>query len=279
MHKGRITRSAAKPIYRVAGRLGAWCCLFALLLMPGIAPAQSLNPLESDPRAAGMGGSLYRAQCATCHGADARGIPSIQAPDLTRLWTQPGKTDGSVFQTIRNGIPGSIMPPHAFNDTQIWMLVSYLRSIGVDTAGDSYQGDIDRGANLFARTCQRCHRVDGQGGALGPDLSRITEVRSRQALQLAIRQPSTAMAQGYRPVRVVVGPDRQFRGLVKSEDAFSIQIMDTGQSLRGFRKADLLSLQYEERSLMPVFPQSALSDADLEDLLSYLAAGAGARNK
>jgi putative heme-binding domain-containing protein len=257
------------------GPAAAWLFALGAALLPAVSFAQTINPLESDPRAAAAGGSLYRAQCATCHGADAMGIQDIQAPDLTRLWSTPGRSDAGVFQIIRNGIPGSIMPPHSYTDTETWMLVSYLKSIGGGGNPVSYAGNRQQGATLFARSCSRCHRVNGTGGSLGPDLSRITAQRSKQALQLSVRNPSDAMRRGFRPVRLVGSDYRQFRGTIKSEDAFTIQIMDTSQALRGFRKSDLVSIQYEERSLMPRFTESALSDSALEDILSYLASAAG----
>ena len=57
---------------------------------------------------------------------------------------------------------------------------------------------------------------------------------------------------------------------MKSEDAFSIQVMDSEQNLRGFVKADLQQLEYENQSLMPEFGTSMLSDADLNNILAYL---------
>ncbi|MBT8146257.1 MAG: c-type cytochrome [Gammaproteobacteria bacterium] len=256
-------------------------CLFTVLAattfltISEIGLAQGVNPLDSNPRAAAAGGSLFRAQCATCHGADAKGIPSIQAPDLTQLWSQTGNTDETVFQTIRNGIPGSIMPPHSFTDTEIWMLVSYLKSTGGGNSSDSYDGNPSRGEWLFASNCSSCHRVNGAGGSLGPDLSRITARRSKQALAASIRDPSGAVGRGYRPVTLITGDNKRIDGAVKSEDAFSIQVMDQRQVLRGFRKAELMDLQRNERSLMPVFNERTLSDAELEDVLAFLANLAG----
>jgi len=60
------------------------------------------------------------------------------------------------------------------------------------------------------------------------------------------------------------------QGTIKSEDAFSIQLMDSNQVLRGFSKSDLRELRREEQSLMPSFTESSLSDSDVNDLLSYL---------
>jgi len=270
----RKFKSGAYPAYRM---LFAALAMASFLIIPEISLGQAVNPLESDPRARAAGGSLFRAQCATCHGADAKGIPSIQAPDLTQLWSQPGKNDESVFQTIRNGIPGSIMPPHSFTDTETWMLVSYLKSTGVGNGGGSYDGNPTRGQWLFASNCSSCHRVSGVGGSLGPDLSRVTARRSKQALAVSVREPGAQVGRGYRSVTLITRDNKRVDGAIKSEDAFTLQVMDQRQVLRGFRKADLMELRRNERSLMPVFDERTLSDGELEDVLSYLASQSGGR--
>lgn len=257
-------------VKHLAGPLEA--LLLLVLVVSGTVHAQSVNPLETDPRAVRAGGALFRAQCATCHGADARGIATIEAPDLTLMWAQRDRGNSEVFDMIRNGIPGSIMPPHGFTDTEVWMLVSYLRSVAVGGTAEPIAGDVDRGAGLFNGNCSRCHRIDGVGGSLGPDLSDITNRRSKEALLSAIREPSANIGRRYKPVSLLTTDNERVRGTIKSEDAFSIQIMDSNQALRGFMKADLRGLIRDGQSLMPVFSTSNLSDADIDDLLSYLQA-------
>lgn len=240
------------------------------LLFGHSSSAQEVNPLEGDPRAASVGGSLFRAQCATCHGADAKGIDSIDAPDLSLMFTRSGVDDGSVFQTIREGIPGSIMPPHSFSDVEVWMLVSYLRSIAVEGTSTPIDGNPRNGLALFNENCAQCHRVNGRGGSLGPDLSTITERRTLAALINSIREPSANIARRYKPVSLIFANNDLVQGVIKSEDAFSIQIMDSNQVLRGFRKSSLREVIHEESSLMPEFSESALSGNEISDLLSFL---------
>ena len=232
--------------------------------------AQEVNPLATDPRAARAGGSIFRAQCATCHGADAKGIETIEAPDLTLIFARSESTDASVFQVIREGVPGSIMPPHAFPDTEVWMLVSYLRSVAIAGTSAQIDGDPARGTTLFNLNCLRCHRVDNRGGSLGPNLSTITNRRSQDALTNSIRNPSAEIARRYKPVTLVTADNSRIRGTVKSEDAFSIQIMDSDQVLRGFRKSSLQEVIHEDISLMPSFSESALSSDDINDVLRFL---------
>ena len=248
--------------------------LLVLLLaaFPALEPSygQGVNPLGSDPRAARVGGSIFRAQCATCHGADAAGIESIDAPDLTQIFTRAGVSDGSVFQAIKEGIPGSIMPAHTFPENEIWMLVSYLRSVGVSGIFGQIQGDPVNGQSLFSENCETCHLVGGQGGSLGPNLSMIAAIRSQDELTNSVRDPSSIIGRRYKPVSIITTENEHIQGVVKSEDAFSIQVMDIGQALRGFRKSSLREVVYELQSVMPAFSESVLSNRDLDDILNYL---------
>jgi hypothetical protein len=58
--------------------------------------------------------------------------------------------------------------------------------------------------------------------------------------------------------------------VIKSEDALSLQVMDSNQTLRGFSKSEILEITRQGESLMPAFPESLLSKPDFHDILSYL---------
>src|SRR5687767_12094824 len=142
---------------------------------------QTSNPRDGDPAAIQAGGALFRERCADCHGADAKGT---RGPDLTRLWTAEG-SDQRVFRTIRSGVPGSIMPSSPAPDDEIWAIVAYLRNVSTVRREES-SGNIANGERLFGASCASCHRVNGRGGRLGPDLSRIAASQSNQVLSRAI---------------------------------------------------------------------------------------------
>ena len=250
-------------------RVAVVCGLMALLVPPGALAEQDAvaNPYEGDPAARRAGAALYGTRCAECHGADAKGI---SGPDLTALWAV-GTSEARIFQTIRRGVPGSIMPSSAAPDNELWAVVAYLKSVGTVPPVAFATGDADHGQEVFRSFCSRCHRVNGRGGRLGPDLSRIARIRSRAGLTLAIRKPSASMAVGYRTVMLVTTDGGLIRGVKKGEDAFSVQIVDTGERLQGYLKADLREVRNEERSLMPAFGLDRLSDGDLDDVLRFLA--------
>jgi putative heme-binding domain-containing protein len=252
----------------------AWTHLLMVLLtvlaaaVPLAVSAQSGNPYDGDPAAIRAGRALFGNRCAECHGPDAKGM---NGPDLTVLWAT-GVRDERVFEVIRDGVSGSIMPAFQGPDQQTWAVVAYLRSVSTVSAFESASGDAARGRELFAATCSRCHMIAGQGGIMGPDVSRIGRVRTREQLARSVRDPSASIGAGFRPVTLVSREGERVRGAAKGEDAFSIQIIDTSGRLQGYRKADLQEVVREERSLMPAFGLDRLNDAALEDLLAYLGA-------
>jgi putative heme-binding domain-containing protein len=224
------------------------------------------NPFEGDAAAIQAGSALFGVRCADCHGADAKGA---RGPDLTALWAAGGN-DERVFGSVRLGVAGSIMPPSAAPDAEIWAIVAYLRDLSTVPPFAIAGADHARGRELFGAHCSDCHRVGDDGGRLGPELTRIAEIRSREALADAIRAPSASIPRGYRGASVTTRRGELARGVVKSEDAFSIQMMHTDGRLRGFRKADLSEIRHEAESPMPPFSSETLSERDLDDLVAFL---------
>src|SRR5689334_13091217 len=76
------------------------------------------------------GATLFAETCAACHGADAKGD---NGPNLTTLWAA-GATDDRVMQTIRGGIPGTVMPPSRATDDEIRALIAYLKTLAAPPA-------------------------------------------------------------------------------------------------------------------------------------------------
>ena len=235
--------------------------------------AQSVNPLEGDVRAIRGGASLFRAQCATCHGADAKGIASIEAPDLTQIWSRRSLSAAAVFEIIRHGIPGSIMPPHSLTDTENWMLVAYLQNVAEAGVIGLPAGDLAAGRRAFIENCSSCHRAHGVGEGLGPNLSVMTSQRSLESLVASVRDPDALVGRGYKLVRLRASEDEEITGLIKSEDAFSMQLQDDKGRLRSVNKSELRIVERLSGSLMPEFARSQLSDQRLFDIFNFLQNG------
>ncbi len=244
--------------------------LLAMVTLAGsVAAGQSLpnkNPLEGNAEAVRAGMGLFRARCADCHGVDARGV---RGPDITQVWAS-GRTDDGLFKTIRGGVPGTEMPaqPRLF-DHETWQLLAYLRTLAAPAPSDPPRGDAATGEKIFRTMCASCHRVNGTGGHLGPDLSRVGNARSRETMMLRIRGGLEGFVAGYEPVTITPASGPPIVGVKKNEDLFSVQIMDVRERIQGYPKEGM-TVSNGTRSAMPPFPLSRLSDDDLNHLLRYL---------
>jgi cytochrome c oxidase cbb3-type subunit 3 len=280
-------------IFSTEGQLTRWngvmvgvalivCCTAANWLL-----AQDKNPFAGDAKAAKVGESQFRANCAFCHGLGARG--GGRGPDLTRAQKRHGNSDAGLYRTINEGVPGTAMPPNGatqqgvgMTEEEIWQVITYIRSVEKKTDATSV-GNATHGKELFQGTagCSTCHMIQGKGGRIGPDLSTTGSARSTEYLVESVRQPSKRLAQGiseamkefsqeYETVTVVTADGTKFMGVVLNEDHFTLQMMDTRENLHLFEKDKLKSLEKSRESLMPAYDQKMLSDKDLQDVVAYL---------
>lgn len=281
--KGSVSASAKARLF--ARQL---LLLMAFLALAVLAAAQNdmgalgpRNPFAGNKQAIQEGRSQFRFNCAMCHGVDAKGTQ--KAPNLTTGHWAHGGSDGELFRTIQRGVPGTLMPAQQaiLTETETWQVIAYLRSL---QAPLSLVGDAARGRKLFMSegNCGSCHMVNGQGGRLGPDLSRVGAERSTTYLAESIRRPSAHLAEGltepnkdlaqkYQTVTVITENGDRIMGVALDEDSFSLQMMGTDQQLHLFQKSEVRQVIHGSKSLMPAYSPVMLSDKDLQDLVAYLA--------
>jgi putative heme-binding domain-containing protein len=233
----------------------------------GAQSAPAGNPLTGYADAIRFGTGLYRARCADCHGMDARGV---RAPDLTQVWAS-GRTDDGLFKTVKNGVTGTEMPanPRMF-DQEIWQVLAYLRTLAASAPNDPPKGNAEHGQQVFRANCAGCHRVNGTGGRLGPDLSRVGAARTRDMMVRQIRGATEDFRPGYEPVTVTAPDGQAIRGVKKNEDGYSVQIMDTRERIQGYQKDKMKSVTDDTKSAMPTYGTDRLNESDLDDVVRYL---------
>ena len=242
-----------------------WC--LAASSWAGAQGQAGKNPYEGDTSAIKTGMGLFRARCADCHGIDARGV---RGPDITQVWAS-GRSDEGLFTTIKNGIAGTEMPPQPrLFDHETWQILAYLKTLAASARVEPPRGNAENGERLFRAQCASCHQVNGVGGRLGPDLSRVGAARSREVLELRIRGGVEGFLPGFEPVTLTPPSGQTVVGVKKNEDLFTVQIMDARERIQGYDKASLQNLQNNPRSAMPAFGSNRLSESQLDDLIRYL---------
>lgn len=133
--------------------------------------------------------------------------------------------------------------------------------------------DADRGAKLFASartSCAGCHRIAGQGGQIGPDLSTIGASRTARDLAESIIMPSASLARGYESLRVVTEDGVVIVGVVAREsvDALWLRTQERGEVR--IHRAEIDESAPSTQSIMPDGLDNALSPGELADLVRFL---------
>jgi len=137
--------------------------------------------ISSASFAAPDGARLYSLHCAVCHGSAGHGGVGVPIALPTFLSTV---SDDFLFNTIRSGRPGRVMPPFSdLSDAQVRAIVAHLRSWvpaappAVSHGGERVKGNAAHGKQLFAHYCAACHGANGEGGhGTGVTFSRPREL-------------------------------------------------------------------------------------------------------
>jgi putative heme-binding domain-containing protein len=249
---------------RLSGFL-AWAVFAAGIPLPAQVPAGTPPYAPAD---IAYGAKLYDAQCTTCHGANGDGVGGV---DLRSGRFRNAVTDQDLRRVITGGIPGTGMLAFRFDAAELDGIVAYLRNMNSFDRSSVTPGDPVRGRVLFEGRggCMTCHRVDGRGARVAPDLSDIGAVRSASILQRSLVDPNSQMMPINRPVRAVTRDGQVITGRRLNEDTYTVQLLDDRERLVSLSKADLREFTISTSSPMPSFRETFKSN-ELADLLAYL---------
>lgn len=137
-------------------------------------------------------------------------------------------------------------------------------------------GDLERGRNIVLNNsavyCQRCHKIDGQGGEVGPVLNGLAadKEKDRRYLLESIVQPSVKIAKGYDTVILLLHDERTVSGIIKSEDKKAIKLVTPENKEITVAVEDVASRRTGP-SAMPADLHEKLSRRELRDVVEFLA--------
>jgi putative heme-binding domain-containing protein len=135
------------------------------------------------------------------------------------------------------------------------------------------KGDSGRGEKLFwsqAVNCGSCHRIGDRGTPVGPDLSTIGKLRSREDLLESLLEPSRRIEPKYAAYLAHTADGRSVTGLLVKRDEKAVVLRD-GQSKEIILAAkEVKELWPSRTSLMPDGQLAGLTPQEVADLLEYL---------
>lgn len=176
-----------------------------------------------------------------------------------------------VFATILVG-PKCVAEPG--DDSNLPNETSPAQRLAYERYALTHAGDFKRGRELFRdaeRTqCLTCHKVGGEGGAAGPDLSHIGGKFDRPHLIESLLQPSRLIVEGYRSSVITTPSGRTVTGIVKSESERGITLVDADAKEHLIPRDEIDQRQEIDVSLMPQGLAGALTPAEFTDLIACL---------
>jgi putative heme-binding domain-containing protein len=158
------------------------------------------------------------------------------------------------------------------------------RSLLEEKAGDRdevltrYQGALEKDGNpqkgrvVFERVCAKCHKLNGLGNDVGPDLATIRN-RTPELILPDIIMPSRSIAQNYESYVVETKSSGIIVGVMSSQTPTTITIRHEGAAEDVIRREDITDMRITELSAMPADVDKLVSVDEMADLLEFLKTG------
>ncbi|MDA9983393.1 c-type cytochrome [Gammaproteobacteria bacterium] len=215
----------------------------------------------------------------------------IQYTRTDYLVESVAKPDAYVVDTYKNEMAIVYAPPISLNLKEIKAVISYLQSQGGDVDIESIEqptelasqyydriaaasaaggGDPGNGEEMFVDTCSDCHKLKGEGGDVGPDLSTISD-KGLKFISESILRPAKKITPGYETYVVVDNEGLKTIGLKTRDTATEVDItMATGEVVT-IAKSDIKEIEQDEgASVMPDDLTEMLTVKDYQDVLAYM---------
>ena len=130
-------------------------------------------------------------------------------------------------------------------------------------------GNASQGREVFRASCGQCHKLYGEGGNLGPELTGSDRANLDYILQNVL-DPSATVGGDYKLVVVAIRDGRLLTGIVREQDTQSL-VLQTANERVVLPRSEIEEFKASNESMMPEGLFDKLSEVELRDLISYLA--------
>jgi putative heme-binding domain-containing protein len=193
--------------------------------------------------------------------ADVKLLPD-PAKLAHRVLSAAGREDAALLATLNQAL-GLSSRKIAYSPELVKQLAAEARS----------QGDGKRGRAVFTSklaNCTACHRIGGQGGDVGPDLSSVGTGLTVDLIVESILWPNRQVKEGYMATRVTTVDGRILTGYKVKETPAEIQLRDPAtRKVHRIARKDIDGMA-DAGSLMPEMLAATLTREELRDLVRYL---------
>ena len=136
------------------------------------------------------------------------------------------------------------------------------------------KGDADRGSKLFLSSkqvqCRNCHKVNGQGKDVGPDLSGIGKKLDRAKLLESMLEPSKTIDPKFQTWLIETVSGKVLTGLLVKRDESQVVLRDAENREHTLPTTEIEGMFPQQKSLMPDLLLRDLTAQQVADLLAWL---------
>src|SRR5690606_11788412 len=118
-------------------------------------------------------------------------------------------------------------------------------------------------------SCVRCHKVQGRGGEVGPDLTEIARTKTREYLLEALVAPNRTIAENFQSVVIADVDGRVHTGVVRNESSEQMELLTAEGALLVIPQ-DAIEQRSVGKSAMPEDLAEKLTKRDIRDLVEWL---------
>lgn len=187
---------------------------------------------------------------------DRRDLPSGVAQQIA------GLKNKEVAERLAK-VWGAVRPTSEARKRQAERLKQVLAPSAVAAA------DARHGRELFTKSCAACHKLFGEGGKIGPELTGSQRANVDYVLENVL-DPSAKVGRLYQVSVLELADGRVVQGVVSEENDLSLTVQTANEQLT-IAKSDVDTRQQTSLSLMPDGLFDKLSDDEIRDLMAYLA--------
>jgi putative membrane-bound dehydrogenase-like protein len=130
-------------------------------------------------------------------------------------------------------------------------------------------GDAGRGKTAFKKVCAACHRVEGVGQEIGPNLATVKS-RGADAILVNLLDPSREVNPQFVNYVLITDEGRSLTGMIAAETATSITLRRAEGASDTVLRVSIDELRSTGQSLMPDGMEKQLSKQEMADLIAYL---------
>ena len=132
-------------------------------------------------------------------------------------------------------------------------------------------GDPKNGPLVFEKAkCAKCHRIEGVGETMGPDLSTLAKRFSRKEILESVCFPSHVVSDQYASKTVLTTNGKTYQGIVAAGAVNEWVILQASGEKITLLKSEVEEILPSKVSAMPEGLLEPLSEEEIKDLFAYL---------